>query len=96
MFFEMDIDVSKMNYVDLATQISCTNYEFLDTMKQLGKEPNRAKRVRLLRLAMKLETMYTLFVDEYNRRDVNRLLSDDSMDTSYRHSVATYDGYDEV
>jgi hypothetical protein len=96
MFFEMAPDISKMNYVDLATQISCTNYDFLETMRQLGKETNRAKKTKLLKLAMKLETMYNLFVDEYNKRDVDTLLSEDDRRNSYKNTVATYDGYDEV
>jgi hypothetical protein len=92
----MTVDLSKMNYVDLATQISITNYDFLAVMNLIRTETNRLSKLKLMNLAMKLETMYSLYVDEYNTRSVDTLLSEDDRYNSYTRASAQYTSCDEV
>jgi hypothetical protein len=92
----MATDLSTLTYVDLATQISCTNYDFLEVMNLLRTETNRLSKLKLINLAMKLETMYERYVDEYNKRSVDTLLSEDDRYNSYTRASAQYTSCDEI
>jgi hypothetical protein len=92
----MAAELSTMTTLDLATQISCTNYDFLEVMNLLRTETNRLSKLKLMNLAMKLETMYSRYMDEYNKRNVDTLLSEDDRLNSYTRASAHYDSYDEV
>ncbi len=92
----MTVELSTMTILDLATQISCTNYDFLEVMNLLRTERNRQSKLKLMTLAMKLETMYERYVDEYNKRSVDTLLSEDDRYNSYTRASARYSSCDEI
>jgi hypothetical protein len=94
--YTMAAELSTMTTLDLATQISCTNYDFLEVMNLLRIERNRQSKLKLMNLAMKLETMYSRYVDEYNKRSVDTLLSEDDRYTSYTRASARYTSCDEI